>query len=468
MDCGPTTKDTHLSIELTDTQVLDIGLDDPQGVGVTHTTLPALDNDNGVVLGQDVQLHGLGNTPLDTAVDILLPVNLGEIGLRLVEVEGVHATVQMAVPGGAGIPGHHEDGAHRPVLGDQAGRLARGGQNDDTTSVEIQGRADGGHGARLDHADGALDQSAQLLEVGDVWDGVLGLQASYKGKRWVSDDYSAWASWDLSKLTLAHLVDGLFRVRTLGSLAGQHHAVSTVSNGVANVANLGTGWPGVLDHALEHLSGADDWLSGHVAHGDHLLLGSEHLSGGNLDTQVTTGNHDTVGGLENLAEVVETLPVLNLGNDLDVLALLAEDLPDGLNILSPSDERGEDHVDVVLDTKPQVVLVLLGQSRKIDIGVGQVDTLLGRDEAVVLALDADGLVVNNLEDLERQDTVIDVDDTALLDNLGDVLVVDVHVLGVTCRLVFLIGGDVHHGTSRDGEISVACGVASSDFLLSLV
>lgn len=175
--------------------------------------------------------------------------------------------------------------------------------------------------------------------------------------------------------TFAHLIHGLARVRALGCLARQHDTVCAVSDGVADVADLSTSWPGVLDHALEHLGGADDGLASKVAHGNHLLLGGEHLSGGDLNTKVTTGNHDTIGLLENLGKVVQTLSVLDLGNDLDVLALLAEDLPDGLDVLTTTNKRGEDHVDVVLDTKAQVVLVLLGEGRKIDVSVGQVDTL---------------------------------------------------------------------------------------------
>lgn len=267
-----------------------------------------------------------------------------------------------------------------------------------------------------------------------------------------------------SKLTLAHLADGLVGVRTLGGLTRQHDTVSTVSDGVANVANLSTSGSGVLDHALEHLGGANDGLAGNVAHGNHLLLGSKHLGGGNLDTQVTTSDHDTVSLLENLREVVQTLPVLNLGNDLDVLALLAKNLTDGLDVLATADKRGKDHVDIVLDTESQVVLVLLGQGWKVDIGVGQVDTLSRRDETVVLGADADGLVIDDVEDLKGQDTVVDVDDATLLNDLGNVLVVDIHVLGVAGSLVLVVGGDVQLGTSRERKVGITDGVSGSDFL----
>jgi hypothetical protein len=90
-----------------------------------------------------------------------------------------------------------------------------------------------------------------------------------------------------------------------------------------------------------------------------------------------------------------------------------------------TNKGGEDHVDTVLDTKSEIGLVFLGKRGKIDVGLGKVDTLLGRDLAIVDALALEGLIINDLKDLERQDTIVDVDDAARSDDLCDVLVVDI-------------------------------------------
>lgn len=296
--------------------MVDIGLDDTEGVGVTHTTLPALNNDNGFALVEDLEANAVAETPLDATINILLPVDLAKVGLGLGEKEGVDATVKVGVPRSRIVPGDHDDGAHRAVLGDEASGLAGGGENEDGSGVKVKGGADRGHGAGLDNGDGALGQAAKLLEVADVGDGVLGL-----------------------KNGLAHLTDGLGGVSTLGGLTRKHDAVSTIGNSVTDIADLGSGGSGVLDHGLEHLGSADDGLAGNVAHGDDLLLGSKHLGGGDLNTQVTTGNHDTIGLGENLSKVVETLPVLDLGNNLDLLAILAKDLTNVLDVLAATDKR---------------------------------------------------------------------------------------------------------------------------------
>jgi hypothetical protein len=163
-----------------------------------------------------------------------------------------------------------------------------------------------------------------------------------------------------------------------------------------------------------------------------------------------------------------------------VLAILTEHLSDGLDVLTPADEGSKDHVHVVLDTKSQIGLVLLGEGGKVDIGVGEVDTLLGRDLAIVTGAGADGLVIDNLEDVKGEDSIVDIDDASGLDDFGDVLVIDVpglwlvfrsgvykiwinlHVLLVACGGILVISGDVDLGTGRDGQVSIAHGVTGSD------
>jgi predicted RNA-binding protein with EMAP domain len=92
----------------------------------------------------------------------------------------------------------------------------------------------------------------------------------------------------------------------------------------------------------------------------------------------------------------------------------------------------KDHVDIVLDTKPKVVLVLLRERGQINVGVGQIHALAGRDKPVVPRPDLDGLVVDNLQHIKRQDTVVHVDDPPRLNYLGDVLVVHVPWLELAC------------------------------------
>lgn len=131
------------------------------------------------------------------------------------------------------------------------------------------------------------------------------------------------------------------------------------------------------------LNGQTYRLALDVTSRDHHLLCQEHLGGGDLDTKVTTGDHDTVSLLENLVKVVDTLLVLDLGNDLDLTALLAKNLTDAGDVAAAADERSKDHVDLVLDTELEVTDILLRQSGEVYVGTRQVHTLAGGDVAVV-------------------------------------------------------------------------------------
>ena len=156
-------------------------------------------------------------------------------------------------------------------------------------------------------------------------------------------------------------------------------------------------------HRLKHLSGNNDRLAGLVALRDHHLLRKEDLARGDFDTEITTRDHNTVGLVENLVKVGDTLLVLDLDDDLDVCTVGAEDLTDIEDILGATDEGRKDHVDAVLDTETEVVLVLLGQSGEVDIGLGQVDTLARRKRAVVQRTDVHVRAID-AGDEEGQDT----------------------------------------------------------------
>lgn len=81
---------------LCQTEVL-LGWDHTDRVGVAHTTAPALDTDDVVALVNNAELDTVGNTPLETAVDVLLPDLDVEVRLLLREEEWIDATIQVGI-----------------------------------------------------------------------------------------------------------------------------------------------------------------------------------------------------------------------------------------------------------------------------------------------------------------------------------------------------------------------------------
>ena len=112
-------------------------------------------------------------------------------------------------------------------------------------------------------------------------------------------------------------------------------------------------------------------------------MSEEDLASRNLDTQITTGDHDTVCHCQDLVKVLDTLLVLDLDDDLDVGTIGTEDFTDVVNILGAADEGSEDHVYTVLDAEFEILLVLFRKSGKVDIGLGKIDTLAGAEGSVV-------------------------------------------------------------------------------------
>ena len=71
--------------------------DQTHGVCVTHTSSPALYTHNRLTMSENTEVHSILDTPLDTLVNILLPILCVEIGLLFGEVEGVDAAVEVRV-----------------------------------------------------------------------------------------------------------------------------------------------------------------------------------------------------------------------------------------------------------------------------------------------------------------------------------------------------------------------------------
>src|SRR3990167_4895802 len=100
----------------------------------------------------------------------------------------------------------------------------------------------------------------------------------------------------------------------------------TIENRICDVGDLSASGPRVESHRFKHLSGANDGLSLDVALGDHRLLCEEDLLRRNPNTETAARHHDAVGYLQDLLEIAHALVVLDLGDDLDVLALLPQHL----------------------------------------------------------------------------------------------------------------------------------------------
>ena len=177
----------------------------------------------------------------------------------------------------------------------------------------------------------------------------------------------------------SHSLQGQDRVLTDRGLTGEHHCVCAVEDCVSAVRNLCTGGDGVVGHGLEHLGCHDDGLCPAACHVDCLLLDEGNLGEGQLNTEVTTSDHDAVELVDDVLQVLNCLGLLNLGNDGYADTLFVHDLVDGVNVCAGTDEGECNDVCTHLQCEAQVVRVLLGQRGQGDCCAGQVDALVVGD-----------------------------------------------------------------------------------------
>jgi len=236
------------------------------------------------------------------------------------------------------------------VLGDKASHVSGVGEHDDEVDVEIEGGVHGGGGEGFSGADWSWGEHLDVIEGSLVVNASLGFSGA-----------------------LAHDGDGVDWVVTSSGLTGEHDAISSIEHGVGDIGCLSTSGARSLAHGFEHLRSSDDWLGCDVGLLNHPLLGDEDLLGWDLHTKITSSDHDTISGSEDLIVVVESLLVLDLGDNLNVSTSWSEDITDSLDILSLSHERGCDHVDTVLDTEvDKVDLVLLSEGWEVNDGSWEV------------------------------------------------------------------------------------------------
>mmetsp|Transcript_28672 Transcript_28672/g.67156 ORF Transcript_28672/g.67156 Transcript_28672/m.67156 type:complete len:366 (-) Transcript_28672:68-1165(-) len=171
---------------------------------------------------------------------------------------------------------------------------------------------------------------------------------------------------------------------TVGRLSGKHDAIGTVQDGIGHIGTFGTGGTGVVDHGFQHLCGCDDGLSGNVGPTNHEFLRQKDLFGRDFHTQVTTGNHDTIRDSQDFIIVFHSFLVFNLADNLDSLALFAENLANLEHVRSLAHKGGGNEINIVGDTPfGNVGNVLLGQGGKVDNDTGQVHVLTFANGSIV-------------------------------------------------------------------------------------
>ena len=317
---------------------------------------------------------------------------------------------------------HGKDRQHRSEVGHQTRRTAGFGRDDDGARLHVERRAHRGQ------TDRAVDRTDTRLVRVDV-------QAVVLGHRGLGDQRD-----------VGHHLQGLERILARGRLAGKHGRIGAVVDGVGHVGHLGARRARVADHRVEHLGRGDDGLIGLVALLDDLLLdGGAHL-GRHLDAQVAAGDHDAVGLLQDVIEVVDGHGAFDLREDVDVLAaVLIAQLADLAHAGRVADEGRRDEIDALFQAEQDVLAVLLGDGGQRQLGVRDVHALLLAQLAAVLDI-AGYVLARDALDREPDQAVVDQDRASHMDLARKLEVIQIEMLGVALQVLRGLGR-----SHRDGR-----------------
>ena len=249
-----------------------------------------------------------------------------------------------------------------------------------------------------------------------------------------------------------HGLDDQDGVLAGGGLAREHQGVGAVEDGVGDVGRLGAGGARLLDHRLEHLGRHDHRLAGEAAGGDDLLL--QHGDGveRHLDPEVAAGDHQAVGRVGDLVEVLDRGLALDLGDDRDPPAGLRHHRADRLDVRRLADVARGEEVRLLGDGEGDVGAVLLGDLEG-EVGVRQVDPLAGLHRAAVDDPRPHAVPLLRL-DAQLDQAAVDQHPLAGLQvaqDLGIDRQVDVVRLGAEDDLLAGLSGAARRGSCRGGS-----------------
>ena len=177
---------------------------------------------------------------------------------------------------------------------------------------------------------------------------------------------------------------------------------------------------------------------------DDAALDARNSLDWHLDTQVTTGNHDTIAGINNLVNIIYTFLIFNLRDNLDITVVSVQDILNCLHIGCIAHKRVSDEINIQLDSKFNIPAVFLCQCRQVDMLSRHIHALVSPEHSLVLNLGNQHrtLAVYNLH---IEFTIIEEQIITYL-NIGcDVRIAHIH--NIMRRLHFRTSKDFHYITN---------------------
>ena len=135
-----------------------------------------------------------------------------------------------------------------------------------------------------------------------------------------------WFLWDCDQFGVFHTADdrthglddlnGIFSNRCF---SGEHHGICSVHDRIGNIVYLCPCCGEAVNHTFHHLCCNDDGNSRFFGAFHQFFLNQWNLSRRYFNTQVTSGNHQTIAIRNDFVDVVNSLRFFNFCNDWDFM-----------------------------------------------------------------------------------------------------------------------------------------------------
>ena len=119
-----------------------------------------------------------------------------------------------------------------------------------------------------------------------------------------------------------HRLNCIHRVFTIGGFTTQHHRVSIHQDSTRDIRYLCTGRARIVDHAVEHLCGNDYWLLLQDTAVYNIILDGWNLLKVYFNAKVASSDQNTIAGINDLINIIYSLLIFNLRDNLDRLATI--------------------------------------------------------------------------------------------------------------------------------------------------
>ena len=139
---------------------------------------------------------------------------------------------------------------------------------------------------------------------------------------------------------------------TCRGLTREHNRGRAVVNRVCNVGNLGSRRTGIVYHRFEHFGCRNYSLSEKAALLYEVFLYRRNFYKGNLNTEVSSCDHYSVGNLADVVDIVNACAVFYLGDKVDALtAVCVKEISDSSDVRFAGYEGCGNEINVVLYSK---------------------------------------------------------------------------------------------------------------------